>query len=312
MGDRPLIVVAGPTGSGKSSLALFIAETFDGEIVNADSVQMYRGFDIGSAKLPAEERRGIPHHLIDVLDPTEVSTAGDFARRARAVIRGISDRGRLPVVAGGTGFYVRALLEGLFAGPPRNEDLRASLNRREERRAGLLWRALKRYDPAAAARIHRNDTNKLVRALEVRLVTGQPMTGLFEQGRDPFTGYAPLKIFLDPPRSGLYLVLERRSEAIFEAGLIEEVAGLLSKGVPADAKPFESIGYQQALRVVRGEMTSTEALEEMRRDTRRYAKRQLTWWRREKDSQTVQDFGTGEAARHLVADSVRSYLQQFT
>ncbi len=308
MADRPLVLVLGPTGSGKSEAALRIAETFSGEIVNCDSVQLYRGFDIGSAKLTVAERRGIPHHLIDVFSPLETCTAGEYARLARAVIADISARGRLPVVAGGTGFYVRALLDGLFAGPQRDSALRDELTRREASRPGFLWRALRRFDPPASARIHPNDRNKTLRALEVCLLARRPMTTLLATGRDPLIGYAPLKFLLDPPRSGLYLKLDERSARIFDGGLIEEVRGLLAQGVPASAKPFESIGYKQALRLLSGELTREAALEEMRRETRRYAKRQMTWFRREAGVVTVPGFGAGETVERAIRNRVEEYL----
>lgn len=306
---RPLVLVLGPTGSGKSEAALRIAETFSGEIVNADSVQLYRGFDVGSAKVPPAERRGIAHHLIDVLDPDEVCSAGEYARRARAALRDISARGHLPVVTGGTGFYVRALLDGLFAGPARDDELRAELVRREEQRPGFLRRALRLYDAAAALRIHPNDRNKTIRALEVCLLARRPMTEMFAAGRDPLTGYAPLKIALDPPREELYGKLDARTAEMFDHGLIDEVRGLLARGVTPAAKPFEAIGYKQALRYTRGEMTREEALEEMRRDTRRYSKRQITWLRRERDLVRVSGFGTSETAWRSIADTVADYLR---
>jgi tRNA dimethylallyltransferase len=311
MGDRPLIVVLGPTGSGKSELALRIAETFSGEIVNADSVQLYRGFDIGSAKLPLGARRGIPHHLIDILSHWAVCTAGEYASMARAAIGEISARNRLPILAGGTGFYVRALLDGLFPGPSRDQDLRADLSRRDVRRSGFLHRALRRFDPAAALRIHPHDRNKLMRALEVCLLTRRPITEAFAAGRDPLKGYIPLKTLLDPPRSGLYWKLDERCAAIFSGGLVEEVRSLLAQGVQPEAKPFESIGYKQALRVARGELSPDDALAEMRRDTRRYAKRQMTWWRRESSLTRVSGFGTDETVVRSILNTVSQYLLTF-
>ncbi len=306
--DRPLVAMLGPTGSGKSDLALSIAAAFDGEIVNCDSIQLYRGFDIGSAKTPPEERRDIPHHMIDVCDPQDVCTAGDYARQAREAIAGISERGRLPVMAGGTGFYVRALLDGLFDGPLRDQPMRQALAQREARRSGFLWRALRRYDRDAAQRIHRNDLNKLMRALEVTLVARRPMTELFTTGRNPLIGYVTLKLVLDPPRDELYRRLDDRSARIFETGLLDEVRGLLARGVPHDAKPFEAIGYKQALSFVSGELSRDTALEEMRRHTRRYSKRQVTWFRREPGAVIVSGFGTDEEVQRSILNTVKNHL----
>ena len=294
MNDRPLIplpVVLGPTGSGKSELALRIALALRGEIVNCDSLQVYRGFDIGTAKVPAGERLGIAHHLIDMIEPVQLFTAGDYARLAEAALREIAGRGQVPVVAGGTGFYLRALLAGLFPGPSRDETLRARLERREENRPGSLHRILKRLDPAASARIHPNDKNKTMRALEVRLIEGRPLSALFERGRSALTGFRPIKLGLDPPRELLYARLNARAGAIFERGLVDEVRHLLAAGVPRGAKPFESLGYRQALQVVEGTITLEQALESTCLETRRYAKRQITWFRKEHDVHWIPGFG---------------------
>ncbi len=286
-----LPVVLGPTGSGKSELGIRIAGEVDGEIVNCDSVQIYRRFEIGTAKVPESERRGIPHHLIDLVEPGELFTAGDYARAARTALAEISGRGRIPVVVGGTGFYLRALLEGLSPGPPRQDALRAKLQRREQTRAGSLHRILTRLDPAAAARIHRNDLNKTLRALEVRLLAGRPITKLFAEGRSPLQGFRPIKIGLSPERELLYRKLDLRAAAMFQRGLMAEVRDLLVSGVPADAKPFESLGYQQALQAARGLITGEQAIESAQRETRRYAKRQLTWFRKEQDVHWLEGFG---------------------
>ncbi len=200
---RPLVAIAGPTGSGKSDLALALAERYRGEIVNCDSIQVYRGFDIGAAKLPEAARRGIPHHLIDIVGPGELFTAGEYARRAREALGEISARGRLPILAGGTGFYLRALLDGLFAGPTRDQAVRDRLAARETRRAGSLHRLLRRFDPAAAARIHPNDTPKVMRAVEIRMLSRRPATEMFGNGRQALTGYRTLKLGLLPDREAL-------------------------------------------------------------------------------------------------------------
>ncbi|MEO7650752.1 MAG: tRNA (adenosine(37)-N6)-dimethylallyltransferase MiaA, partial [Bryobacteraceae bacterium] len=206
----PLVAICGPTGSGKSELALYLSEQFGGEVVNCDSLQIYRHFDIGTAKLPVEERRGIPHHLLDILNPDEIFTAGEYARRGREVLSDITNRGSLPVVAGGTGFYLRALIDGLFDGPPRDEALRARLTKRERLRPGSLHRILSRLDPDSARAIHANDVPKVIRALEVSLLTRRPMSEWYRAPRNALSGYRPLLIGLNPPRDALYEKLNVR------------------------------------------------------------------------------------------------------
>ena len=276
MEDRKVIAILGPTGSGKSELALCVAGSFAGEVVNCDSLQVYRYFDVGTAKLPPEARQGIPHHLMDFLDPDQVFTAGEYARLGRQVLEEISVRGHLPVVAGGTGFYLRALFDGLFPGPQRDQVLRDRLAGRERRKSGSLHRLLRRFDPKAAGRIHPRDLPKVTRALEVCLVTRRPVTELFQQGREALGGYRILKIGLSPARDQLYEKLDRRTRQIFESGLIEEVRGILSRGFPATVKPFESHGYRQAMQFINGELKLDEAIFYAQRNTRHYAKRQMT------------------------------------
>jgi tRNA dimethylallyltransferase len=307
---KPLIAIAGPTGSGKSDIGLRVAEAFHGEIINCDSLQLYRYLDIGTAKLRPDERRGIPHHLMDILEPDEVFTAGEYARRARSTLEDITSRGRLPVVVGGTGFYLRALFEGLFPGPQRNEALRVRLAARERRRPASLHRILRRIDPQAAARIHANDVPKVVRALEVCLLARRPVTELYREGRDPLTGYAPLKIGLFPPREALFRNLDERCRLMFERGLIEEVRGILSRGFSHDAKAFESLGYKQAVQVIRGELTEREAISYAQRDTRRYAKRQMTWFRKEPQLEILAGFGSDPATREAVLTRVRRFTKK--
>lgn len=287
----PLPVVLGPTGSGKSELAIRVAEAVGGEIVNCDSLQVFRGFDIGTAKVPVAERLGIPHHLIDVIDPAQLFTAGDYARLAETALREIAGRGRIPVIAGGTGFYLRALLDGLSPGPSRDETLRKRLELREENRSGSLHRILQRLDPTAAARIHPNDKNKTMRALEVRLIEGRPMSALFERGRAPLAGFRPIKLGLDPPRELLNTRLNARTQALFDRGLVDEVRHLLAEGISRSAKPFESLGYKQALQVVEGSLTIEQALESTQLETRQYAKRQITWFRKEQGVYWLAGFG---------------------
>ncbi len=288
---KPVIAIAGPTGAGKSELALRVAEEFGGEVVNCDSLQIYRYFDIGTAKLTPGEMRGVPHHLIDIVDPDEVFTAGEYARLGRAALAAISSRGRLPVVAGGTGFYLRALFEGLFRGPERDTALRERLAARERRKAGSLHRLLGRFDPVAAARIHRNDVPKVMRAVEVCLLARRPVTEMFGEGRDRLEGFRTLKMGLAPDRDELYRRLDERCRRMFESGLAEEVQRILDRGFCLEAKPFESHGYRQAVQMLRGELNAKEALFYAQRNTRNYAKRQMTWFRKEPDMEWLQGFG---------------------
>ena len=300
--------MAGPTGSGKSDLALQIAEHFHGEIVNCDSLQVYRHFDLGTAKLPMAQRRRIPHHLIDILDPDELFTAGEYARLARAAIAEISARGRLPILAGGTGFYLRALLDGLFPGPARDQQLRERLAARETRRAGSLHRILKRLDSVCAAKIHANDIPKVTRALEVCLLTRRPVSELFEQGRDALRGYRTLKLGLLPDRDLLYPRLDARCAWMFENGLVEEVRGILALGFAPECKPFESHGYRQALQFIRGELTPKDAVFYAQRNTRNYAKRQITWFRREPGLAWLKGFGDATEIREAALSRVAGFL----
>jgi tRNA dimethylallyltransferase len=287
--DHTLVAVVGPTGAGKSALALDLAEALSGEIVNCDSLQFYRGFDIGTAKTPVSERRGIPHHLFDVLEAQNGYSAGNYARDARAVVAQIAARGKVPVVVGGTGFYLRALLEGLPGLPGRNAALRADLVQREQARPGVLHRLLSRLEPAAAGRIHPNDVQKLIRALEIRILTG----GAPPESGEPLTGYRVVKIGLDPDRTALIAKLDARVQAMFSTGLVEEVRGILASGATGAEKPFESLGYKQALQHIRGELTLEQAIESTQVETRQYAKRQMTWFRRDAEVQWLKGFGEG-------------------
>ncbi|HZL57330.1 MAG TPA: tRNA (adenosine(37)-N6)-dimethylallyltransferase MiaA [Bryobacteraceae bacterium] len=304
-----LVAIAGPTGSGKSDLALKIAERFGGEILNCDSVQVYRHFNIGTAKTPETERCGIPHHLIDAFNPDEVFTAGDFSRVGRRILHDIAGRGRLPVVAGGTGFYLRALIDGLAPGPQRDAPLRARLARREEKRPGSIHRLLRRFDPVTAARIHPNDIPKAMRALEICLAARRPAAEVFQGGRDALEGFQVLKIGLFPDRELLYRRLEARFEKIFADGLIEETASILAMGYPETAKPFEAIGYKQALQVLKGELSLKDASFYARRDTRRYAKRQMTWFRQEPGLEILRGFGNDPDVRERAARIVNLGLK---
>ena len=285
-----------------------LAEQFDGEIVNCDSLQVYRHFDIGTAKLPLSERRGIPHHLIDILDPDELFTAGEYARLARSVIAEISARGRLPILAGGTGFYLRALLEGLFEGPVRDQPLRDRLAVREARRPASLHRLLTRFDSIAAGKIHANDIPKVTRALEICLLTRQPVSRLFQQGRDALRGYRTLKLGLLPDREVLNPRLDARCAWMFEHGLVEEVRHILSLGFAPACKPFESHGYKQALQLIQGELSPRDAVFYAQRNTRHYAKRQITWFRRERELQWLKGFGDAPHIRQAAVAAVENFL----
>jgi tRNA dimethylallyltransferase len=311
-----VVVVLGPTGSGKTALALELAERFDGEVVSCDSVAVYRGMELGTAKPTAEERARVRHHLIDVADPDQPFTAGEYSRQARAALKDIADRGMLPIVTGGTGLYLRALTEGLFAGPARQEGLRAKLNRSRERHGeGWLHRVLKRLDPASAARIHSNDAAKLMRAIEVCLASRKPMSEVLSNrssARDPLTGFRLLRIGLNPPRralpprEGLYERLNRRAAGMFAAGLVEETRGLLARFGPM--KALDSLGYRQALAVLTENLTEPAAIEAAQQGHRNYAKRQLTWFRRESDVHWIEGFGEDAGTVPVTASLVQANL----
>lgn len=288
-----LVVVLGPTASGKSALAMNLAQRFSGEIVSCDSVAIYREFDIGTAKPTREQRALVPHHLLDVVTPGETFTAGDYSRQARAVIAEIAGRNRLPIVVGGTGLYLRALLEGLFAGPQRSEELRERLRQRAaERGPQYLHQVLSRLDPASAAAIHANDAPKLIRAIEVCLASRQPMSELWEQrGRDPLRVFRILRIGLNPPREQLYERINARAQAMFENGLVEEARALLARYGNWRTMPLESLGYRQATQYLRGELTLQQAIVAAQQGHRNYAKRQMTWFRREPNVGWLDGFG---------------------
>jgi tRNA dimethylallyltransferase len=301
-----LVVILGPTASGKTALSLALAEKFAGEIVNCDSVAMYREFDIGTAKPSAEERARAPHHLLDCVDPVQYMTAGEYARQARQLLAEISQRRQLPIVVGGTGLYLRSLLEGLFPGPQRSEELRERLRERAARRGSdYLHRILRRLDHAAAEKIHANDTPKLIRAIEVCLLSSkrmpkrdasettaarQKMSELWQQGRDPLRGFRILRLGLDPERAALYDRINQRARRMFETGLIEETRSLLKK-YGTTAQPLASLGYKQATQLLRGELTREQAIEAAQQAHRNYAKRQLTWFRREPEVTWLKGFG---------------------
>jgi tRNA dimethylallyltransferase len=293
--DPLLVVVLGPTGSGKTALSLTLAKRFHGEVVNCDSVAMVREFEIGTAKPSADERARAPHHLLDIVDPTGYVTAGEYARLARQTLAEIRSRKNLPIVVGGTGLYLRALLDGLFAGPQRSDELRQRLRERvEQNGADYLHRVLRRLDSGAAAKIHANDVPKLIRAIEVCLASRQKMTEMWKQGRDPLTGFRILRLGLNPDRDALYARINQRAEQMFKSGLVEETARLLAK-YGEQARPLASLGYRQAVQLLRGEIDSETALQAVQQAHRNYAKRQMTWFRRELEVAWLEGFGDDPA-----------------
>jgi tRNA dimethylallyltransferase len=301
-------VILGPTASGKTSLSLALAGKFGGEIVSCDSVAVYRGFDLGSAKPSPAERARVPHHLLDIEDPREPVTAGGYSRLARAAINDISSRGKMPIVVGGTGLYLRALLDGLFAGPPRSEELRERLRAAAELNGpGHLHHMLQRLDPAAAEKIHANDHSKLIRAIEICMAARSKMTDLWEKGRDPLTGFRTLRVGLDPDRNALYERINRRAAEMFNNGLVEETKSLREKygdSVPA----LTSLGYKQAVQLLNREVDEAAAIAAAQQGHRNYAKRQMTWFRREPDVQWLKGFGDDAVLQQQVSEIVAAQV----
>ena len=310
-GSEPLVVILlGPTGSGKTALSLALAECFNGEIVSCDSVAVYLGMELGTAKPTREERARVPHHLIDVAEPNEPFTAGAYSRSARAALREIAVREHLPIVTGGTGLYLRALTEGLFAGPARQEDLRARLRRSVERHGDdWLHRLLRKLDAATAERIHANDTPKLIRAIVVCLAARRPRSTILDNGavaRDPLTGFKLLRIGLNPPREALYTRLNQRCAAMFAAGLVEETRELLERYGPV--KALDSLGYRQARAVLDGRLSVDDAIKAAQQGHRNYAKRQMTWFRREPEVHWIERFGDETETAREAVDLVQEAL----
>ena len=304
---RRVVAVLGPTASGKSALGLALAERHSGEIINCDATAVYRGFDIGTDKLPVEARRGIPHHLIDAADPTEVYTAAQFARDAAACIRDIHARGGLPVLVGGTGFYYRALTRGLFPGPGADDDLRARLDRVAERRGvERLHRMLVRVDPPSAERIMPRDRKRLVRALEVYLSTGRPLTAHFAETSSPIADVAVTAVALRMPAPVTAERVARRVDEQFARGIVDEVRALLARGVPPTARPFGGLVYRQVMEMLRGVRGEAETRALIVRENRRYARRQLIWFRKEPNLMWFD--GPGERADTL--QRVEAALQE--
>ena len=294
-GDPLLLVILGPTGSGKTALSLALAGPLRGEIVNCDSVATYREFEIGTAKPSRDEQSRAPHHWLDCVAPTDSITAGEYARMARQTLAEIHSRGNLPIVVGGTGLYLRALLEGLFPGPQRSEELRERLREKAKQRgSAYLHRMLQRLDPAAAGNIHANDVPKLIRAIEVCLASRQKMTELWKRGRPALAGFRILRIGLDPDRNELYERINRRAQQMFDRGLLEETRRLREKYGDA-ARPLGALGYKQCVQLLRGEIDAATALQLAQQGHRNYAKRQMTWFRREPDVAWLKGFGDDPA-----------------
>lgn len=302
----PLVAIVGPTASGKSALGVFLAEQFGGEVLACDSTQLYRGFDVGTAKPASAERRGVPHHLIGVLEPAETATAGGYREMALRALADLRKRHTLPILTVGTGLYLRALLEGLADLPQRSEALRERLRATAAKHpSGHLHKILQRLDPATAQKISPPDQQKLIRAVEVCLLTKQPVSAVHRAGRAPLEGWHPLKLGLAPPREALYARIHARTDSMLANGWLEEVRGLLQRGLPENAKPFDFIGYRELRAVLRGEMTLDDARAAIQQATRRYAKRQLTWFRKEPAVHWLSGFGDDpqiqQQAREFIA-----------
>jgi tRNA dimethylallyltransferase len=307
--ELPLLVIVGPTASGKSALGVWLAGQLGGEVIACDSTQLHRGFDIGTAKPTLEERRGVPHHLLDVLDGKDESTAGGYRERAIEVLNDLRVRKRLPILTVGTGLYLRALLEGLADVPQRSEELRERLwAGAEEHGSGHLHRMLQRLDPESAEKIAPADEQKLIRAIEVCLLTKKPLSEVHRSGRKPLEGWRAVKIGLMPPRETLYERVHARTDTMLARGWLEEVRGLTQSGVPESAKAFDFIGYRELRKVLRGEISLEEARAAIQQATRRYAKRQMTWFRREKGVLWLAGFGDELRIQKEALESVRAEL----
>ncbi|HKN76680.1 MAG TPA: tRNA (adenosine(37)-N6)-dimethylallyltransferase MiaA [Candidatus Acidoferrum sp.] len=305
--ELPMVAVVGPTASGKSALGVWLAEQFSGEVLACDSTQLFRGFDIGTAKPGPAERRGIPHHLIDTLTPSEAATAGGYRQMALAVLEDLRSRGRLPILTVGTGLYLRALLEGLAEVPQRSEELRERLRASAEGHGpGYLHRLLERMDPETAEKIAAADEQKLVRAIEVCVLARRPISEVHRTGRTPLVGWRALKIGLMPPREALYERIHARTDAMLSGGWMEEVWILLASGLPENAKPFDFIGYGELREVLRGNKKIEEARTAIQQATRQYAKRQLTWFRKDPGVHWLAGFGNDQR----VQEEARLWLHQ--
>jgi tRNA dimethylallyltransferase len=305
----PLVAIVGPTASGKSALGIWLAQKVGGEVVACDSTQLYRGFDIGTAKPPLQERQGVPHHLIDVLGASEEATAGGYRERAIAVLNELKGRERLPIFTVGTGLYLRVLLEGLAEVPLRSEPLRDRLRARSiGKKQGYLHRVLKRLDPQTAKKIAPADEQKLLRAVEVCLLTKKPLSEVYQGGRKALEGWRAIKIGLQPKREALHKQVHARTDSMLAGGWLEEVRGLIKSGMEEKAKPFDFIGYKELRAVLAKEMELEEARAAIQQATRRYAKRQMTWFRREQGVHWLTGFGGDTQVQEHALEWVRSQL----
>ncbi len=308
--QAPLVVILGPTASGKSALGISLAERLGGEILVCDSTQVYRHFDIGTGKVPLAEQRGITHHLVDLVEPDEVFTAGEYRRRALGVLEDLRRREKLPIITAGTGLYLRALLEGLAEAPERSEELRERLRRKATQHGPEhLHRILARMDSEAATKIAARDTQKVIRAIEIRKLAGKPVGEIHRAGRSPLEGYKTIKIGLQPPRNALYARINARVEAMIAAGWVEEIRGLVARGVPPDAKPFQFIGYSDLRASLEGgRRPKHDTIQLIQQSTRQFSKRQATWFRKEPDIAWLPGFGDepgiAAAAQALACENI--------
>lgn len=306
---KPIPVIAGPTGSGKSELGIELALAVGGEIINCDSVQLYRGLNVGTNKVPMAARKGVPHHLIDVLEPTEFFTAGQYARLALDKVVEIETRGKMAIFVGGTGFYVRALRQPLFPSPATDLSLRERFKALQHRRgAAHLHRMLKRVDPVAAARINPNDWSRTIRALEFYFQTARPISAAQpNRPEPPEVARRMCMIALNPPRAAVYERINARTDRMFQAGWVEEVRALIASGVPDSAKAFNGHGYRRIVEFLRGEMSLDRAIELTKLDTRHYAKRQITWLRHEAGVTWFDGFGDDPQIQARVIEYVKNW-----
>ena len=305
----PLVVILGPTASGKSALGIELARLFNGEVIVCDSTQVYRRFDIGTAKVPLDEQQGIAHHLTDLVEPNEIFTAGEYRRRAITVLDDLKHRTKLPILTAGTGLYLRALLEGLADAPERSEELRSRLRETVEHRgAEYLHRVLGKVDAEAAEKIAVRDTQKIIRAIEIRILARQTLGDVHRSGREPLQGFRVIKLGLSPDRRALYSRIDARTHHMLDAGWLDEVRKLISDDVLANAKSFQSIGYAELRDHLENKISQEEAVRRIQQSTRQFAKRQITWFRREPDVHWLAGFGDAYSiiaqARAIVAEAI--------